>query len=953
MKRSALILVTALTAGALAAVPAQADFGLTDFEVAITNESGAPVSQAGSHSFVVTTSFGLRFTGSDFNAIVEGKLRDAFFEQAAGLIGDATASRTCSTTNFLLDSGLGNVCPPETVVGIQSASFLRAGFFEDPSPIFILPPPPGAAVRIGWKVRKAPIVVDIGIEQAPDYNTIKEGPDYNVVAATRGVNQTVAVFGSIVELWGVPGDPAHNLVRGECAIFGNAVEGKRIARPASGLTCPSNAGQSPFLTLPRRCDGRAVTTFKARSWQEFDIWVEGSHIGPGFTGCNKLGFSPEIASRPTTDSVETGTGLDFSIDFKDEGLKNRNGLAQSDLQKAIVTMPEGVTVNPSIGEGLGVCTPADLNKETLDSAPGAGCPNASKIGTVEVVSPLVDEAVKGSVFLAQQDDPETSAQGAENPFDSLIAFYIVLKNPKLGILVKQPAKVEPDPRTGQLVTTVEDIPQIPFSHFAFHFREGQRAPLVSPPACGTYTTKAELTPRADPSQVRTVPASFEITRGVGGGPCPEGGIPPFNPSFQAGSLNNNAGSFSPFHMRLTRADGEQNMTKFSSTLPPGLLGKLAGISKCPNAAILGAKVKSGRQEQASPSCSLASRIGRTLAGAGVGSSLTYVPGQIYLAGPYKGAPLSVVAITPALAGPFDAGTVVVRIALDLNPVTAQVEVKGGASDAIPHILKGIPLKLRDLRVYVDRRNFTLNPTNCDPSATKATLFGSYLDLFSPADDVPVSLSSRHQIANCANLGFKPALRLKLKGGTRRGDHPALRAVLRARPGDANIGGATVTLPRSAFLDQAHIRTICTRVQYAADKCPPGSIYGHARAFTPLLDEPLEGPVYLRSSNNKLPDLVVSLQGIVDIDVSSRIDSHKGGIRSTFAAVPDAPLSKFVLRMKGGRKGLIVNSRNLCAGKSRVKARFVGQNGKVRKLRPLLRARCGRATAGSGAVLHVK
>ena len=942
MRRAVLALAAALAATAFAAAPAQGAFGIHDFEVAITDQDGSPATQAGSHPFAVTTSFEINFTGEGADAFVEGKIRDAIFEQVAGLIGDATVVPRCSTADFLADIDINPRCPVETIVGVQSAAIIVPDKYERPGPIFNLPPPPGVVVRLGWKVEGAPIVVDLGIEQAPKYAEVKQGVDYNAIAAVRGLNQTVPVFGSIVELWGVPADPVNDLVRGwGCNSNARVVENKRIERLTKSSPCPSNAPELPFLTLPRSCEGPAITTYDVRSWQEPDVPVTGFHEGPAFTGCEKPAalFSPGVTSRATTDSAETGTGLDFSISFDDEGLKNPDGIAQSDIEKTVVTLPEGVTVNPSIGEGLGVCSPADLDRETLASAPGEGCPNSSKIGTVEVVSPLVSEAVKGSVFLAPQDDPATSEAGAENPFDSLIAFYIVLKSPKLGILVKQPAKVEPDPRTGQLITTVDDIPQIPFSDFSFHFSEGQRAPLISPPVCGTHTTVAQLIPRADPSQVRTVPSSFEITRGVGGGPCPEGGIPPFNPSFQAGSLNNNAGSFSSFLMRLLRNDGEQNMTKFSSVLPPGLVGKLAGVSKCSNAAILAAKAKTGRAEQASPSCPASSKIGTTLAGAGVGSALTYVPGQIYLAGPYKGAPLSVVAITPALAGPFDAGTVVVRIALDLNPVTAQVEVKGAASDPIPHILKGIPLKLRDLEVKVDRPNFTLNPTNCRRMQVKATLYGSYLDLFSAADDVPVSLSSRYQAANCTRLGFKPALRMKLKGGTRRGDHPALRAVLRPRPGDANIGAATVTLPRSAFLDQAHIRTICTRVQYAADKCPPGSIYGHARAFTPLLDEPLEGPVYLRSSNNKLPDLVVSLQGIVDIDVSSRIDSHKGGIRSTFAAVPDAPLSKFVLRMKGGRKGLIVNSRNLCAGKSRVKARFVGQNGKVRSLRPLLRPTC--------------
>jgi hypothetical protein len=382
------------------------------------------------------------------------------------------------------------------------------------------------------------------------------------------------------------------------------------------------------------------------------------------------------------------------------------------------------------------------------------------------------------------------------------------------------------------------------------------------------------------------------------------------------------------------------MTKFSSILPPGVLGKLAGVDKCSDAAIALAASKTGREELAAPSCPANSQIGRTLVGAGVGPALTYVPGQIYLGGAYKGDPLSVISVTPAVAGPFDAGDVVVRIALTLNPETAEVEVDGSSSDPIPHILKGIPLKVRDLRVYVDRNDFILNPTSCDRSSAKATLFGGYLDVFSSADDVPVDLSTPYQAANCLNLPFKPKLSLNLNGGTKRGDHPALKAILNARPGDANIGAASVTLPKSAFLDQSHIRTICTRVQFAAKNCPAGAQYGFAKAWTPLLDDPIEGPVYLRSSNHKLPDLVIALHGLVDVNVSSRIDSKNGGIRNSFETIPDAPVSKFVLSLQGGKKGLVVNSRNLCAGKNRADARFTGQNGVAYDFHPEMKPSCG-------------
>ena len=598
-----------------------------------------------------------------------------------------------------------------------------------------------------------------------------------------------------------------------------------------------------------------------------------------------------------------------------------------------------MTINPSVAEGLSVCTPAELARESSHSAPGEGCPQGSKLGSVHVKTPIVEEAVEGSVYLAQQDDPATSTPGAENPFDSLIAFYIVLQNQNLGVSVKIPAKVEPDPRTGQLVTTVTDAPQLPFSQFDLHFREGARSPLITPPACGGYETKAELTPWSGGAQASAT-SSFTVSSGVGGGPCPSAGIPPFHPRFEAGSINNNAGSFSPFDMRLIRADGEQDMTKFSSILPPGELGSLKGVGKCPDSAVGVAKAKSGREEIASPSCPAGSLIGHTLAGAGVGGSLTYVGGQLYLGGPFHGDPLSVIAITPAVAGPFDAGTVVVRLALTLNPRTAEVEVDGAASDPIPHILKGIVLKVRDLRVYVDRPNFTLNPTSCDESSAKARLFGSYLNVFDPSDDVPVDLSSRFQAANCLNLGFKPKLGFRLKGGTKRGGHPALTSTYVPRSGDANLKGLVVRLPRSAFLDQGHIRTICTRVQFAAKVCPKGAEYGYIKAWTPLLEEPLEGPVYLRSSNHKLPDLVFDLHGLVDVEVATRIDSVQGGIRASIEDAPDAPISKVLLKMQGAKKGLIINSRNLCGAVSKANVEFSGHNGKGFDVRPVLVADCG-------------
>jgi hypothetical protein len=919
----ALVVATASLA-ALGAAPAGAAFGLKDLGFELGEEDGSTAIQAGAHPFAMTVRLDAN-TKVDpdpkIGEIPEDAAKDLVTELPPGMIGNATAMPACSSADFstLLVEG-GSSCADSTAVGFAEVKVGFSGPHTFAVPVYNLVPAPGEVAKFGFVVLRNPVAIDADLSSTPPYN---------LIAGPTNIPQPIRFYGSVFTIWGNPVAAAHDDQRGHCA------------DTAAASSCPVSLPEKPFLTMPGSCAGPLSTNFKTDSWQNPGSWLQYPVKTPlGMSGCAKLGFSPTIVSKASTAEAETGSGFDFGVDFHDEGLTNPEGIAQSDIKKAEVTLPEGVTINPSVGEGLGVCTPAEIARETLQSVPGEGCPDASKLGTLHIDTPLVEEGIDGSVFLAQQDDPATTTPGAENPFDSLIALYLVPKNPNLGVLIKLPLKVEPNPKTGQLVATLEDIPQLPFSHFDFHFREGARAPLITPPACGTYQTKAEFTPWANPSAPLSTTASFQITSGVGGGPCPPGGVPPFHPHFEAGAINNNAGSFSPFDMRLIRADGEQDMTKFSSILPPGELGSLAGVAKCPDSAIALAKAKTGRQELASPSCPANSLIGHTLAGAGVGGALTYVKGQIYLGGPFHGDPLSVISVTPAVAGPFDAGTVVVRLALTLNPKTAEVEVDGANSDPIPHILKGIVLKVRDLRVYVDRPNFTLNPTSCDESKARATLFGAYLDVFNPADDKPVDLSTRYQAANCLNLGFKPKLALHLKGGTKRGGHPGLLATYTPRKGDANVKGLVVRLPRSAFLDQAHIRTICTRVQFAAKACPPGAQYGSIKAWTPLLDTPLEGPVYLRSSNHKLPDLVFDLHGLVDVEVDTRIDSAQGGIRASIESAPDAPLSKVVLHMQGGKKGLIINSRNLCGQTSKANVEFEGQNGKTSSLNPVMQADCG-------------
>ena len=967
MKRLWICSVALCLAACLWAPAASADFGAEVFDVNFENEDGSPATQAGSHPFAMNTHlvFDHSFDPISFAYDTDEDLKDFFGEQVAGLAGDQTAYPACPTADFLtnpeLNSGLFSetACDEnaETVGAVVSGVSEKLVF----SPLLNLQPPPGVAARLGWNAANIHVILDIGV---------KPGGGYNLIAKQLNLPQVFPVIGAKVQIWGIPADPAHDEIRGRClAAFAENVTGTvpDIDFQNGGTTkgCTATAPERPLLTLPSSCTGPAPSAYAIDSWQnpgsylpspepgflgtlEPDLsdprWAHGTALAEGFKGCAAMPFAPSITAAPSTKAAQSPTGLDFSLDVSDPSLQSPSydAVAASDVKKAVVTLPRGMTVNPSQAEGLEVCGEADLARESLRSAPGAGCPQASKIGTVEVQSPLVDQALQGGLFVA------TPYENLAD--DSLIALYMVFRNANLGIIVKQAVKVEPDPRTGQLIsTTVGDVPQLPFSHFRLHFREGARSPLVSPPGCGRYDVEATLTPWSG-SAPFTTHSTFQIISGPNEGPCPQGAAP-FSPGFQAGTLNNQAGSYSPFYMRLTRRDGEQDMSRFSFTLPAGVVPKLAGIPYCPDSAIAQAAARQGphggTEERERPSCPAASEIGRTIAGAGVGSQLTYVPGKLYLAGPYHGDPISAVSVTPAVAGPFDAGTVVVREALRLNPVTHVGEVDGAASDPIPHILKGIPLNVRELQVFADKPEFTLNATSCAEEQARSTIWGSGTAL-DPLGETPVDLADRYQAAGCRALGFKPKLGIKLKGGTGRGGHPALRAVVTPKPGDANFSRAVVRLPHSAFLDQAHIRTICTRVQFAAGagngaECPKGAVYGHARAWTPLLDEPLKGPVFLRSSNHNLPDLVVALHGLVDINLASRIDSVKGGIRSTFTGIPDAPVSRFILDMQGGKKGLIINSTNLCAGKHRATAKIRGQNGRIEKSKPVVRAaKCRKA-----------
>jgi hypothetical protein len=502
-------------------------------------------------------------------------------------------------------------------------------------------------------------------------------------------------------------------------------------------------------------------------------------------------------------------------------------------------------------------------------------------------------------------------------------------------------QVSADPKTGRLTAVFDEpsqggLPQVPFSSFKLQL-DGTRGVLTSPPTCGPNTATTRIAPWTGNADA-TPSGSFALTSAPGGGPCAKTmAARPFAPGLSAAPGTSRAREYTPFSLHISRGDGQQELKGVDLTLPPGATAKLKGVPYCKPGEIAAAESSSGAAEKKKPSCPDASRIGVASVLAGSGAHPLKIEGTAYLAGPYRGAPLSVVIDTPALAGPFDLGTVVVRVPIFVDPETAQVNPD---TNAIPDVFGGAKLDLRSIFVNVNRREFTLNGTNCRQGATSGTILGGGADPTNPATFSAFAVSAPFQASRCKPLRFGPRLRLRLFGATHRAQHPRLRAVLRTRPGNANLARASVALPHALFLDQASLAGVCTRVQFAARECPKGSIYGHARAITPLLGKPLEGPVYLRSSSSGLPNLVAALEGQVDIDLVGRIDSFRGGIRTTFDRVPDVPVTRFTMVLRGGKHGLLVASTNLCARPVRAIVQLKAQNGRKANRHAVLRTPCG-------------
>ena len=820
-------------------------------------------------------------------------VKDGSVEFPAGFIGNPHAVPQCTAAQFTLQQ-----CPIDSQVGTTLARVLGIDLCclqQQKQPLYNLVPQPGQAGLLAFKVE---------VFQIPVYTVIgaRTGSDYGLNGEVKGVLQYLPLKFFEQDIWGVPAAPVHDPLRAKLDITG---------LPQYGQV--SNSPEKPFLSNPTSCVGPLTTTLTTTAYdrgvhKETAPWRE-------TTGCEQLNFNPSQSANPTTESADSASGLDVVLKVPQSDSPNTP--SDSEIKGAVVKFPAGFAINPSAADGKTSCSEAEAR---FGSEEEAQCPEFAKIGTTSIDSWALPGPIAGAIYL-----------GDPLPGDR---YRIFVTADGYGTHVKLLGSTYADPSTGQLTAKFENLPQSPVTEFSLHFFGSERGLFATPTQCGSYPVISEFEPWATGVPNQTSTQFFKITSGPGGSPCP-GATRPFTPGFKAAGASNGAGAHSPLSITISRQDGDQTLSTIGVHTPKGFTATLKGVPYCPDSVLkaIEAGAYSGISELNNPKCPSASQVGTSVAGAGAGSKPYYAPGKVYLTGPYKGAPLSFTVITPAVSGPYDLGNVVNRVAVNVDPTTAEVTA---VSDPLPQLIDGIPLRLRSVLINLDRKDFTLNPTNCSPFNVTGILTGDQGAKAEP--------SSHFQVANCDTLGYEPKLTTVLTGGTKRGGHPALKATLTQDPsGEANTAKAVVALPHSEFLDNEHIKTICTRVQFAADKCPANSIYGHARAITPLLDQPVEGPVYLRSSSNLLPDLVAALKGPasqpIEVDLVGKIDSFNEGIRTTFETVPDTPVSKFVLTMQGGKKGLLVNSTNICKGTHRVQAKLTGQNGASANQNPELQAPC--------------
>lgn len=899
-----------VAAAAILAVAAPAAFAKSEV-IQFTNTPST--TQAGGHPNIVTfTEFSSHLQGTPPPCECNDP-KDVHIHTPAGVIANPHVVSICNAADLAAYT-----CPADAQVGyvvFKIANYLTVPLYRifpragQASLFAFVFPAPGGAI---------PLYIAVNARTGGDY-----GLDFRL----DGLQHALPPGNTAVAFWGVPAESRHDPLRFgplekviECQtdplprMEEDIVPENCAAFFPDESTAPKKSFSSslpvePFTQNPTTCVGPLKSTVDVLAYDGES--TSGEAPWPATTGCDKLSFTPSITAAPTTTEADTASGLE--VDLTVPQFEDPETPSPSELKASTLTLPPGFTINANAADGKTSCSDAAAKIGTEEAAE---CPEFAKIGTTELESSALPGPINGYIYLGE---PQPGNR-----------YRVLLTASGFGTNIKLFGSIHPDSQTGQIVTSFDNLPQSPFQKFNLHFFGSERGILATPTGCGTYPVTATFEPWASELSNQTSTQFFVLDSGPNGKPCPTGARP-FSPSMEAGVEDNTAGLHSPFVLNLRRDDGDQNLSELTVKAPPGLTATLRGIPYCPQDAIdrVSDPLFSGLAEQAAPACP-ASQVGTVVASAGAGSRPLFVDGRVYLAGPYKGAPLSLLAVVPAVSGPYDLGDVTTRIALQLDPETAQVTA---VSDPLPQIIGGIPLRLRSVRLNLDRPGFTLNPTNCEQFSVQGTALGT--------EGGTAGMAPSFQVANCGSMPFKPKLSLKLTGGLNRLGHPAIHARVTTKPGDANIKGIQLTLPKGELLDNSHFETVCSRVDFAADRCPEGSKIGTARVSSPLLDDPLAGNIVLRSSSHGLPNLALDLRGQVRVVTVARVDSIHGSYRATFRSLPDVPLGTASVTLLGGSKGLLQNSASLCRGARHARLRIVGQNGDLMKTKVPLGVSCQR------------
>lgn len=911
--------------------------------VEIVNEPYVPAfTQAGGHPWGLTTTIELNSeevtaTGGTKPAIVPaGDPKDISASLPPGLLGDPMAAPRCSLT-FVTSSS--EQCPADTQIGVYRLT--EGGGSVLIAPVVNVVPESGQSAEFALENEDkidTPILTAHLVHTSEGYGFLVAGNGIPILGITR----VEMIF------WGVPADPSHDQMR--------------------GLTCKSNAGEmlrcedggekagvapAPFLTMPADCSaGPETATLHADSWEQPGSVSEGQYIGyseaqatlPGATGCGLLQFDPSVSIQPDTSLADepVGLGVNLQVPLSEKP----ESLATPQLRDSVVTLPEGLSVSPGVVDGIQACNefgPQGINitgpeseevglSGELQLASGH-CPDASTVGTAEAITPFLPIPIKGHVYLARPSCGSAGQQACteQDALDGkLYRLYLELGGEgelaETGIHFKVALETEANPATGQLSTRTLGTPQAPFSELKIHLNGGPRAPLANPAVCGPAVTTTDFTPWSTPgitpeglSMSGTPDAKPSSFFEVGGCVNPPG----FAPSFTAGTINTQAGAFSTFTVNIGRGDREQYVKGVQVHTPQGLLGMLSSVPLC------------GEPDANEGTCPETSKIGTTRVASGAGSHPFEISGNVYLTGPYDGAPFGLSIVTNVVAGPFNLGLVVVRARIDVDPVTSTLTVTTDetGSHAVPQIIFGVPLRLQRITVNIDRPNFMFNPTNCAAQQITAKISGS--------QNAVASVSSPFASGGCKSLAFKPKFTASTSAHTSRVNGASLDVKLSYPAGslgnEANIAKVKVDLPKQLPSRLSTLQKACTAATFERNPadCPPGSIVGIVKATTPLLPVSLSGPVYFVSHGGEaFPSLIVVLQGDnVRVDLTGTTFISKAGITSSsFKTVPDVPVNKFELYLPEGKNSALAANKKLCSVQSKLKmpTEFVAQNGAVLK-----------------------